>query len=81
MTEPIKLPQNKQAIIDEQARGRKMVPLLDVLNIVKSNFNHHHNQLEKQRTIEEQTIIGGVITVIELELKKDLKELDKEEPS
>jgi len=60
----------------ELESAKEMVLLKDVLTIIKDNFNDIHNQM-KGRKGHEQEIIGGTITSLELEIKKDLKVLHK----
>ena len=61
---------------EEQKRDTANVTLREVLNIVKGTFEFYHKQLVG-RTETDQRIIGDFLTSIELELKKDLKGLDK----
>ena len=77
MIDGINLPEDEKTISDQKARENKKVRLLDVINVIKDNFNFQYNQLEK-RTAEEQVIIGSLINSLELEIKKDLKELDEQ---
>ena len=75
MIDGINLPEDEQAIKDQKARENKTVRLLDVINVIKDNFNFQYNQLDK-REPNEKVIIGSLINSLELEIKKDLKELD-----
>lgn len=63
--------------IDMVNRTVVLVPLRDVIEVVKKNFNEMHDQLPNRNPME-QHIIGGFITSLELEIKKGLKELQKE---
>jgi len=57
---------------DELIRSEEKVKLEQVLKIIKGNFNDMHNQM-KGRTSADQMIIGGTLTSLELEIKKEIK--------
>lgn len=68
------LDNDPSAAADERERLTKMVPKQKVMETVKKSFEFAHEQLAG-RTLSEQSIIGNMLTTLELELKKDLKAL------
>lgn len=52
------------------------VNITEVLQVIKDNFDFIHNQVKGRRP-EEQNIIGDCLTVLELEIKKEIKKLKK----
>ena len=68
------LDNDPNAVFDERERSSKMVPKQKVMETVKKSFEFAHTQLAG-RTPEEQTVIGNMLTTLELEMKKDLKAL------
>lgn len=46
--------------------------ILNCVRIVKRLFNEHHVKLSN-RPVKEQGVIGDFLTVLEMELKKELK--------
>lgn len=52
----------------------KLIEKGEVIEIIKNLFTEEHETLKKH-PINEQNIIGNKITVIEIELKKRIKEL------
>ena len=62
---------------EEKERDSKVINRSTVFQIINSAFLTAHNQL-KNRTQSEQDTIGNLLTVLELELKKDLKEIKVE---
>lgn len=63
-----------QTETDESKRDEIKVLLKDVISIVKENFDQKMKQLEG-RSSQDQTIIGNTLTTLEIELKKDIKNL------
>ncbi len=63
-----------QAELDEAARKKYLINKEDALNIVKQHFSDAHKQLIN-RPAYDQTIIGNIFTVIESDIKKDIKVL------
>jgi hypothetical protein len=64
-----------QIELDEFSRREtEMINKSDVLKIVKQHFCDANNSL-KIRSAYDQTIMGNMLTVIELELKKEIKKL------
>jgi hypothetical protein len=59
---------------DDLSRSKEMVLLQKVLTVIKDNFSDAHNQM-KGRSQSDQTIIGGTLTSLEIEIKKEIKEL------
>lgn len=59
---------------EETIRDNQVILLKDVLNVIKSNFDFIHTQI-KGRRLDEQTIIGDTLTTLELEIKKEIKEI------
>ena len=68
---------DEQTKIDTIKRNGVLVPLREAIAVVQKHFNEMHDQLPNRNSLE-QHIIGGFITSLELEIKKDLKELQKE---
>ena len=66
-----------QAELDEQRRKTYLINRDDVLSIIKQHFQEVHDSL-KIRSTYDQTILGGCITCLESEIKKDLKALKME---
>lgn len=64
----------QDVINEEKIRDNKTVLLKDVLDVIKTNFEFIHLQI-KARSLEEQTIIGDTLTTLELEIKKELKDI------
>lgn len=67
-----------QEQLDSAARERKVLKKHEVLNVVNDNFSQAINSLKK-RSAYDQTVIGNLLTTIELELKKDIKKLVEHE--
>lgn len=67
-----------QEQLDSAARERKVVKKQEVLKAVNDNFSQAINSL-KNRSAYDQTVIGNLLTTIELELKKDIKKLVEHE--
>jgi hypothetical protein len=63
-----------QHLEDEAVRKKEMVSLEQVLTIVKNNFNDIHIQMVSRKR-EEQMIIGDLVTVLEMSIKSEIKEL------
>ena len=74
MNEEMETTNDEQTIDDMVKRAEALVPLRDVIAVVKKHFSDMHDNLPKRSPLE-QGIIGGFITSLELELKKDLKDL------
>lgn len=60
----------------EEQRFKKSVSKVEVLDIIKSNFDNALLSL-KLRNEREQTIVGNLLTTLELELKKEIKALEE----
>lgn len=52
----------------------KLIEKREVLEVIKDLFMEEHKTLKRQ-SVNEQNIIGNKLTVIEIELKKRIKEL------
>ena len=66
---------NDESTIDDMVkRAEVLVPLRDAIEVVKNHFSQMHEQLPNRSAVQ-QEIIGGFITSLELEIKKDLKDL------
>ena len=63
-----------QHLEDEAVRKKEMVSLELVLTIVKNTFNDIHI-LMASRKREEQMIIGDLVTVLEMSIKHEIKDL------
>ena len=61
--------------LQEEIRTNQSVNRKLVLDIIKDNFNDVHTQL-KIRSQEEQLIIGNLITVLEMNIKNEVKQLN-----
>lgn len=61
-----------QEELDGASRESVMIHKAEVMRIVKRHFCDAINSLEK-RSAYDQSIAGNMLTVLELELKKDLK--------
>lgn len=61
--------------LHEEIRTNQTISRKLVLDIIKNNFNDVHTQL-KIRTQEEQLIIGNLITVLEMNIKNEIKQLN-----
>jgi hypothetical protein len=61
--------------LHEEIRTNQTVNRKLVLDIIKDNFNDVHTQL-KIRSKEEQLIIGNLITVLEMNIKNEVKQLN-----
>ena len=59
---------------EEMERDNQSVLYREVLDIIKDNFDDMHNQM-KGRSNDDQLIIGGTLTTLELEIKKEIKML------
>ena len=66
----------QEVLREEKTRDNQLVKLKDVLDIIKGNFDFIHVQMNG-RSREDQMILGGTITTLELEIKKELKQLNK----
>ena len=62
--------------LHEEIRTNQTINRKLVLDIIKDNFNDVHTQL-KIRSQEEQLIIGNLITVLEMNIKNEVKQLNK----
>jgi len=65
---------DEKTLIDMEKRAEVLVPLREVLSIISNHYTEQHERLPNRRP-SEQEIIGGFITSSELELKKELKDL------
>lgn len=65
-----------QHLEDEEVRKKEMVSLEQVLSIVKSAFNDIHIQMVSRKK-EEQMIIGDLVTVLEMNIKSEIKDLKR----
>ena len=63
-----------QHLEDEEVRKKEMVSLEKVLAIVKNTFNDIHIQMASRKR-EEQMIIGDLVTVLEMSIKEEIKDL------
>jgi hypothetical protein len=63
-----------QEELDNAHRESKLLKKTEVLKTVNSHFEDAIKKL-KNRSAYDQTIIGNLLTTIELELKKDIKQL------
>ena len=63
-----------QHLEDEAVRKKEMVSLEQVLTIVKNAFNDIHIQMVSRKR-EEQMIIGDLVTVLEMSIKHEIKDL------
>jgi hypothetical protein len=63
-----------QHLEDEAVRKKEMVSLEQVLTIVKNTFNDIHIQMASRKR-EEQMIIGDLVTVLEMSIKHEIKDL------
>lgn len=63
-----------QHLEDEAVRKKEMVSLEQVLTIVKNAFNDIHIQMVSRKR-EEQMIIGDLVTVLEMSIKEEIKDL------
>lgn len=61
--------------LQEEIRTNQTINRKLVLDIIKDNFNDVHTQL-KIRSQEEQLIIGNLITVLEMNIKNEVKQLN-----
>ena len=61
--------------LQEEIKTNQTINRKLVLDIIKDNFNDIHTQL-KIRTQEEQLIIGNLITVLEMNIKNEIKQLN-----
>lgn len=61
--------------LHEEIRTNQTINRKLVLDIIKNNFNDIHTQL-KIRSQEEQLIIGNLITVLEMNIKNEVKQLN-----
>ena len=61
--------------LHEEIRTNQTINRKLVLDIIKDNFNDVHTQL-KIRSQEEQLIIGNLITVLEMNIKNEVKQLN-----
>lgn len=61
--------------LQEEIRTNQTINRKLVLDIIKANFNDIHTQL-KIRSQEEQLIIGNLITVLEMNIKNEIKQLN-----
>jgi hypothetical protein len=61
--------------LHEEIKTNQTINRKLVLDIIKDNFNDIHTQL-KIRTQEEQLIIGNLITVLEMNIKNEIKQLN-----
>ena len=68
-----------QTELDEAKRESVTVNRLEMLRIVKKHFCDANNSL-KTRCAYDQTVMGNFLTVLETDLKKDLKKLNQFEP-
>lgn len=60
--------------LDEAMRKTYLIPKEETLNSIKHRFEELHASL-KLRSTYDQTIIGNVLTVLEMDLKGDIKKL------
>lgn len=63
-----------QEQLDEQRRTEYLLNRTEVLDIIKEHFNDIHKSL-KIRSTYDQTILGNLITCLEMDLKNDIKKL------
>jgi hypothetical protein len=63
-----------QQELDEAQRKEYYINREEVLNIIKTHFNDIHASL-KIRSTYDQTVIGHLITVLEMDLKNDVKKV------
>lgn len=61
--------------LHEEIKTNQTINRKLVLDIIKDNFNDVHTQL-KIRSQEEQLIIGNLITVLEMNIKNEVKQLN-----
>ena len=63
--------------LDEAMRKTYLIPKEETLEIIKQHFNQLHASISK-RSSYDQTIIGNLITCLEMDLKNDVKKLKSE---
>jgi len=63
-----------QEQLDEAQRKEYLINREEVLNVIKNHFNDIHASL-KIRSTYDQTIIGNIITCLEMDLKNDVKKV------
>lgn len=67
---------NQEQLDQLEAEKRKsLVNKHDVLTIIKRTFDVSDERLFRSRSKEDQSIIGNLLTVLEMDLKRDIKEL------
>ncbi|MGR3221295.1 MAG: hypothetical protein ACUZ8H_15980 [Candidatus Anammoxibacter sp.] len=68
--------EDKKTQSDMAARNEATVRVKDVMSIIDKHFDDARAQF-KNRSPQEQEIIGSFLVTTELELKKDIKNLPK----